>query len=301
MSKTIQAIIYALTRTLSAQYDPLEANSIAWELVTFVTGKSKTELLLSASISTAQQAQIEALLKKHLNESVPIAYLTNSVLFGDLQLSIRPPILIPRSETEEWCYKLIALLKPFSEQPLQILELCTGSGCIALALAHALPKATVVGVDIDPGAISLAAENSKRLGVTNCSWLHADLFSALACQQFDLIIANPPYIGHHESDLLDRSVRDFESPEALFAADDGYAIIKEIVSQAPSFIRYNQLLAAHHIPQLLIEIGAQQSDIVYSFLCTHNYVNIELWKDYQDHNRVACARVAYGETPITKP
>lgn len=299
MSKTIQAIIYALTRTLSAQYDPLEANSIAWELVTFVTGKSKTELLLSASISTAQHAQIEALLKKHLNESVPIAYLTNSVLFGDLQLSIRPPILIPRSETEEWCYKLIALLQPFSEQPLQILELCTGSGCIALALAHALPKATVIGVDIDPRAIALAAENSNTLGITNCSWLHADLFSALTGQQFDLIVANPPYIGHDEK--LDPSVRDFESPEALFAADAGYAIIKAIITQAPSFIRYNQLLAAHHIPQLLIEIGAQQSENVYSFLCTHNYVNIELWKDYQDHNRVACARVANVEKPITKP
>lgn len=299
MNKTIQPVIYTLIRALSAHYDPLEANSIAWELVTFVTNKSKTELLLGGSLSAGQQAQINPLLDKHLNESVPIAYLTNRIPFGDLQLTIRPPILIPRSETEAWCYKLIELLKPLANQPLQILDLCTGSGCIALALAHALPKATVIGIDIDARAIALAKENSQKLGITNCSWVESDLFSALAGKQFDLIVANPPYIGQHEK--LDQSVRNFESPHALFAANDGYAIINTIIAQSAAQIRYNELLAAHHIPQLFIEIGAQQSEKVYSFLSAHNYVNIELWKDYQDHNRVACARVANVEKSITKP
>ena len=288
------------TRSLSAHYDPLEANSIAWELVSFVTNKTKTALIMGASLSAEQQAQIQALLNKHLNESVPIAYLTNRVQFGELQLSIRPPILIPRSETEAWCYELIALLKPFADQPLHILDLCTGSGCIALALAHALPKATIIGVDINNEALAFAAENSKNLKITNCSWLHSDLFSTLAGKQFDLIVANPPYISHDELELLDLSVRNFESPHALFAADDGYALIKAIISQAPAFIRYNQKLAEHRIAQLLIEIGATQSKEVYSFLRAHNYVNIELWKDYHDHNRVACARVAYCDTQITQ-
>jgi release factor glutamine methyltransferase len=282
-----------LVTALKTQYAHEEAQSIVWELVVHVSGKTRIALLVEQiSIPDDQCAQLRLLVEKHLLEQIPIAYLTGTVQFGDLILTIRPPILIPRSETESWCYELIELLEPLQSENLHILDLCTGSGCIALALAHALPRATVVGVDIDPAAIALAEENRKKLEIKNCTFIQSNLFEAVRTKKFDIIVSNPPYIRIEERSSLAPSVRNFESPLALFADDHGYAIIKKIISRAPQHLRYNATLAAALIPQLLIEVGHAQADTVKAFMSTHHYATIQLWKDYQGHNRVVCARVS---------
>jgi release factor glutamine methyltransferase len=287
--KKMQAAVTAL----QTQYPFEEAQSIAWELLRHVTHKSRIQLLMEKEgVSDEQAEMLMQLIQKHLNDHVPIAYLTGEVLFGDLTILIRPPILIPRSETESWCYELIELLEPLHDENLRILDLCTGSGCIALALAHALPQATVVGVDNDPAAIALAEENKERLVIKNCSFIHSDLFEAIDAKTFDIIVSNPPYIDIEERASLAPSVRNFESPQALFADDHGYAIIKKIIIEAPQHLRYNAALAATSIPQLLIEVGHTQADTVKAFMNSHHYATIQLWKDYQGHNRVVCARVS---------
>lgn len=289
---TIQTVLQTLTTTLKAQYSHEEAQSIAWELIRHITKKSRIQLIIEKkSVSTEQLVTASNFIDQHLNNHIPIAYLTGEVLFGDLTLSIKPPILIPRSETESWCYELIELLEPIATEPLRILDLCTGSGCIALALAHALPYATIIGIDINPQAIALAEENKAALGITNCLFKLSDLFAAVHGESFDIIVANPPYIGMQEWNSLSDSVRNFESHTALFAEKEGYAIIESIIAQAPQFLRQNSTLASFLIPQLLIEIGYKQGDIVKTFMETHKYANIALWKDYQGHNRVACAQV----------
>lgn len=291
-----QASLHMLTEMLRAEYLHHEAQLIAWELIRFVTQKSRIELIVSQSVLTNEQmADALVFVKKHLVQKVPIAYITGELLFGDLTLSIRPPVLIPRTETEAWCYELIERLEPHVHKPLRILDLCTGSGCIALALAHALPQATVLGTDINQEALLLAEKNKEKVGLANCSFKYSNLFSALADERFDIIVANPPYIGMHEKSSLSESVLNFESPQALFAEKEGYAIIESIISQAPSFLRYNETLTHHNIPQLLIEIGYTQAERVKAFMQEHNYANITMWKDYQGHNRVACAQVSpYG-------
>jgi release factor glutamine methyltransferase len=298
---TYHAMLQKLSTVLQAQYPHEEAQSIAWELIRHVTQKSRIQLIVEKnSVSDDQLATMLQLAGKHLKEQVPIAYLTGEVLFGDLTLTIKPPILIPRSETESWCYELIELLEPISKEPLRILDLCTGSGCIALALAHALPQATVVGIDINPDAIALAEENRKKLNLNNCTFLHSDLFDALQGQMFDLIVANPPYIGTSELESLPQSVRNFESAQALFAEDNGFALIKKIIATAPRYLQHNKLLSAHTIPQLLIEIGYTQGEMAKAIMTQHKYVNIALWKDYQDHNRVVCARVLQNDNNSQK-
>jgi len=296
MKNSVSTVLHHLIAQLRNNYETPEATSIAWELISFVAHKTKTELLSSnIIISDSELAQLIELLKKHLVQHVPIAYLTGTVQFGALQLSIRPPILIPRSETEQWCYRLIDLLKPLSLKSLRILDLCIGSGCIALALAHAFPNTTVVGIDIDDQALALARENSQRLNITNCTWIKSDLFENLDTEPngsaFDIIVTNPPYIGHAERETLTPSVRNFESARALFADDHGYAIIKKIIAAAPCYIRPNPVLTAHNMPQLFIEIGSTQAKMVETFMHMHEYATIQTWKDYQGHDRVICARV----------
>lgn len=293
MMHTIYAVLQELIAALKTHYAPEEAQSIAWELIVRVTGKTRIEILVKqVSLTDDQHAQVRTLVEKHLLEHIPIAYLTGTVQFGDLTLTIRPPILIPRSETESWCYELIELLEPFQHENLHILDLCTGSGCIALALAHALQQSTVVGVDSDPAAIALAEENKEKLGIKNCTFIQSDLFTAISDEKFDLIVSNPPYIDIEERASLAPSVRNFESPQALFADDHGYAIIKKIIIDALQHLRYNAALAATSIPQLLIEVGHTQADTVKAFMNAHHYATIQLWKDYQGHNRVVCARVS---------
>lgn len=292
----VEPVLALLTAELKTEYPDIQAQAIAWQLISHVTGKSRATLMAArALIPDTQLAVLRKMVETHLLEDKPIAYIIGSVHFGELLLTIRPPILIPRTETEMWCYKLIDLLKPFNNKHLRILDLCTGSGCIALALAHTLPQATVVGIDINQQALALAEENKQKTGIANCFFIKSDLFKMLAGEHFDIIVANPPYIGEQEKNSLSTSVLNFESPQALFAENGGYAIIETIITQAPNFLRHNDALTHANIPQLLIEIGYTQAERVKTFMHDHNYANITIWKDYQDHNRVVCAQVSpYG-------
>lgn len=301
MIYTLNTVLHNIINALKNQYSYEEAQSIAWELIRHITQKSRIELLVQPKPLSAEQVkQLEYFLEEHLNKQVPIAYLTGEIVFGDLTLSIRPPILIPRSETEAWCYGLIELLEPCNTEHLRILDLCTGSGCIALALAHELPHTRVVGVDINPEAIALAEENKQKLAITNCSFIKSDLFEVLVNETFDIIVANPPYISINELPSLSPSVSNYESHQALFAHKEGYAVIEDIIKDARRYLRNNKKLVTYSIPQLLIEIGHTQGEPVKAFMEKQSYANIVLWKDYQGHNRVACAQVLQNDTNSEK-
>lgn len=292
MIHTLNTALHETITALKNQYPYEEAQSIAWELIRHVTQKSRIELLIqNSSLPDEHYKKLKNLVEEHLTQQVPIAYLTKEILFGELTLTIRPPILIPRSETEAWCYGLIELLESCNPTPLRILDLCTGSGCIALALAHEFPQSTVIGIDINPEAIALAEENRQKLGLNNCSFILSDLFEAVRGNTFDIIVANPPYISIDELPSLAPSVRNFESHQALFAQNNGYALIERIISEAPHYLRHNKNVSTHSVPQLLIEIGHTQGEITKAFMEEQSYANIALWKDYQGHNRVVCAQV----------
>jgi release factor glutamine methyltransferase len=171
-----------------------------------------------------------------------LQYILGTQPFASLELRVRPPTLIPRPETEEWTSRLSHLLRPSPDTRIgtRVLDLCTGTGCIPLLLAHSWPPGTVtaVGVDVSQEAVSLARENAKDYSLqasaeasqvtkprNTVEFVHADIMSMSFAKQlkhnplfrpgFDLITSNPPYIPLHEYDALDPSVKNFEDPRAL--------------------------------------------------------------------------------------
>lgn len=243
------------------------------------------------SISDEQQKKLVTWLQAIVQDHTPVQYLIGSVPFGDLTLCVQQPTLIPRPETEEWVLNLAARLQTLKNQQLTILDLCTGSGCIALTLAHMLPKAKIYATDISDQALALAKKNAIHNHITNVTFLNSDLFTQIPGEfTFDLIVANPPYIPHEEWETLEPSVKLWEDTQALVAANSGLAILEKIIQQAPAYIRENSELAQSNIPQLVLEIGYQQGVQVYQLMRHYGYHHIQVLKDLAHQDRVVTAR-----------
>ncbi len=186
--------------------------------------------------------------------------------FGPLTVACRAPVLIPRPETA-YIVEHLASLLPF--RPLRVLDLCTGSGCIPLLLAHLHPQLTAIGIDVSPHAISLAEENISALGLgKRVRAVQADIldpsfpdFVQEEVGKVDLITSNPPYIPQEEYDALPASVRQFEDRGALLAGGEGgTAFYAHIAAIAPSLLRVGSGV------RIAVEIGAGQGKAVAGLL-----------------------------------
>jgi release factor glutamine methyltransferase len=281
-------LVRHLAHKIHAQYDdPAQRHQVIWWLLEALTGKSKLQLLVDAQdVSDDIKNQMHSLLHEHVTLNKPLQYLIKSVPFCDLNIAVRPPTLIPRPETEEWCSSLIAQLQPVRHLPLRILDLCTGSGCIGLSLAHALPNSQVIAVDIAHEALSLAQENALANKITNISFIQSDLFAQLSQEKFDLIVTNPPYIAHTAWQELEPSVKDWEDYFALVAEQNGLAIIVKIITQSQDYIRANSALHNINMPQLCIEIGYDQSPAVAQLMRNANFQTVTVHKDFANHDRL---------------
>ncbi len=162
-----------------------------------------------------------------LDAGEPIQYICGRAPFLDMTLSVSPSVLIPRPETEQ----LISLILQREAPPARILDVGTGSGCIALALKRAWPKAAVTAVDVSEQALEVARGNAEALRA-EVRFLRSDLLQALDGELFDPIVANLPYVGEAERAELPREVRDFEPPLALFAGSDGTDLVLKLMGQA---------------------------------------------------------------------
>lgn len=252
-----------LTARLCPAYttDRTHAEQIALWLCYAVSGISETLIRIDgdARISAAHKEQIAALVDRLIDEDYPLQYLLGSVPFCGLDIMVEPPLLIPRPETEEWVLRLIDQIQSSGKTPRTILDLCTGTGCIALALARAFPQAHVVGIDINPQAVACAQKNSAHTKLNNAEFMVSDLYTTLQEAQFDLIVSNPPYIDENDWRTLAPRVRTFEDRRALVAGDQGYALIEKIIDQAP------QHLDPMGLRMLAIEIGAAQGERVVEY------------------------------------
>jgi release factor glutamine methyltransferase len=219
----------------------------------------KNYSFLSDFILTEKQlAKLNEYIVQINKEHIPLAYIIGWVPFLDLKISVKPPILIPRPETEEWVAHLIERLTAYKKKISRILEIGTGSGCIGLALAKSLPKAQIWATDINPLALDLASHNAKINNITNIQFLESDLFQALYGKTFDLIISNPPYIPQKFASKIDLSVTKWEDSQALFAGDLGIDILEKIIQQAPNYLTHQP-----EIPfQLVLEIDRTQNEIL---------------------------------------
>lgn len=273
----------------------------AWWLVEKLTGKSHTELVLQRVIilNAEQYAQLEQWIGAIVKEHKPLGYILDEVPFGNLMLRMRPPVLIARMETEEWVLQFIDKLKKAGLQRFTLLDMCTGSGCIALLIAATFPQATVYAVDICPDALALIQENKTHLKLSNVHIIASDLFDEIPEDvQFDLMVSNPPYITEAEYAALDASVKDWEHKHALVATDEGLAVIKKIIAQAPQHLRYNEIVQRAGIPQLSIEIGYQQGLAVERCMIEAGFVNVRIEKDSAHKNRIVTGSLT--DVAITK-
>ena len=234
------------------------SNQEAWWLLEHITGKKMSTFLTDESITQEQVDQLDKILNQIKQEKKPLAYIIGSVPFLNLEIKTKPPILIPRHETEEWVENLIQKLSALQDQVTTILDIGTGSGCIALALAQAFPNAHIIGIDINPQALALARENAILNQVKNIEFIESNLFENLQNQKFDLIVSNPPYINPIQAPKLPPEVALWEDFEALFAQDQGLDVIVQILKNSGQFLNNNQKLPI----QLIIEIGYDQKDNV---------------------------------------
>lgn len=213
----------------------------------------------------------------------PIQYITGETEFYGLPFHVTPDVLIPRPETEHLVEKGLAIAGQISASRTttpKILDIGTGSGAIAVALAHHLPAAHIAATDLSASALDLARKNAERNAVADrIRFLEGDLLSPVAGESFDLIVSNPPYVPSTDRNTLSVEVRDHEPALALFAGADGLDIYSRLIPSAFS--------ALTHGGFLLLEIGYGQADAIRALLNESGFSSIEFVPDLQSIPRVA--------------
>lgn len=219
-----------------------------------------------------QQKEFIALIARR-KKGEPVAYIIGSQGFWDLDLKVSPDTLIPRADTES----LVEWVLEQGLKPNRILDLGTGTGALALALASELPNACVLGIDVVAGAVKLAAENQVRNNINNAEFIVSSWFSQLEeSNQFDLIVSNPPYIDSKDEHLALGDVR-FEPESALIADQNGYADLFYIAEASKAFLVKGGTLVMEH--------GWQQADVVQKKLLELGYSGVGSGKDYGGNQR----------------
>jgi release factor glutamine methyltransferase len=213
----------------------------------------------------------------------PIQYITGSSEFFGLPFSVGPGVLIPRPETEHLVEEVLRLAGSLVDQELYIADLGTGSGIIAVALAHALPKAHIAAVDLSPQALLVARENAGSNQVAGrIEFFEGDLLAPVAGRRFSIVASNPPYVPLTDRDSLSVEVREHEPHGALFAGEDGLDIYRRLIPEARE----------HLLPGgwLVMEIGYGQRDAIETMLQSNGYAETHFVEDYQRIPRVAAGR-----------
>ncbi len=229
--------------------------------------------------TAAQQHAIAALIDRRAGGE-PVAYIVGEREFYGLNFSITPAVLIPRPDTE---LLVEAALQRLPENtPCQVLDLGTGSGAIAIALALHRPKTEVIALDISPDALVVAQNNARRLGASNVRFEIGDWYAATTVQtsvkNFDIIVSNPPYIEAADPHLKTGDLR-HEPIQALAAGDDGLRDLRAVITGAP----------AHLVKSgwLLLEHGYDQADAVIAMLRERGFAQTETLRDLAGQHRVS--------------
>jgi release factor glutamine methyltransferase len=247
-------------------------------LLAHLLGCSRVALIAHPErpLSPDEAGQFESLIQRR-QASEPVQYITGVQEFFGLPFEVLPAVLIPRPETE---HLVEALLERFDRQSdPRILDVGTGSGAIAVALANALPRSQVTAVDLSPAALEVARRNAQRHGVADrVTFLLSDLLAAVGGKEFDAVVSNPPYVA--EGEVLEPQVANYEPHSALYAGKTGLEIYERLIPQAAKVLK----------PQgwLMLEIGYGQSSALQRLLS--DWTGATFLSDLQGIPRVAIAK-----------
>ena len=249
-------------------------------LLLHVCGFSRTDYLmkLAEQMPEAAAEQYTEAVKRRA-QHVPLQHITGEAPFMGYMFRVNENVLVPRPDTETLVERAAQEITLRGGQA-RVLDLCTGSGCIAVSLAKMFPRARVTGSDISGEALKVARENAGRLGC-DVAWIRSDLFTDLS-GQFDLIVSNPPYIPSAEIDALDEEVRLHDPRGALDGGADGLAFYRRIISQAPSYLTQDGALC--------LEIGYTQADDVMRLMREAQLCAAAKYKDLGGRDRVVTGR-----------
>lgn len=250
-------------------------------LLAHVLGRDRAWLAAHTDEAIAiDRAKAFDALARRRRDGEPVAYLIGRREFYGLDLEVTPDVLIPRPETELLVDLSLARLP--DDREIRVLDLGTGSGAVALAIAAARRKAQVVGTDLSSPALALAARNAARLGIANVSLVESDWFEALADERFDLIAGNPPYVAAGDPHLAEGDLR-HEPQQALTSGSDGLNAIRVIVAAAPAHLA--------HGAWLLLEHGHDQAEAVATLFRSAGFADVGAARDL-----AGIWRVSYGRT-----
>ena len=219
-----------------------------------------------------------SLIEKHIKEDVPLSHLVGFEYFYDRKYKVTKDVLSPRMETEELIYKVIEYVKASSKNNFKILDLCTGSGIIAITLKKELSQFSidVVASDISEEAIKVAKENAQSHDAT-IKFIQSDIFNNIA-DKFDIIVSNPPYIDRKDEVTMQDNVLKYDPHLALFAEEEGMYFYRKIIEQANDYLNENGVI--------FFEIGYDQKDKIIKLADLNGY-SAEVYKDINGRDRMA--------------
>jgi len=283
--KTYSQLYLDTRRTLMQANDAQEAGFIARQLLCHITGRSWEQLLADGAMYAPEEvcAQLEFMALRVL-KGEPLAYILGEWEFYGLKLNIDRNVLIPRDDTCAVTELAITAAAKIGGKP-RILDLCTGSGCIGLAIADRVKNARVTMADISREALAVAKKNITRneLGArVSCVVANALEAPKAFLGDFDLIVSNPPYITAQEMEELDDSVSKYEPHLALFGGDDGLKFYRAIAQNYKTALRPGGYLC--------FEFGMGQGDAVCEILKLNGYTILERSRDYNDRERAVIAQ-----------
>jgi release factor glutamine methyltransferase len=243
----------------------------------------------SSEAPTDGEAELYADLLERRYRGEPIQYITGDQEFYGLPFHVTPDVLIPRPETEHLVEKAIALAVAF-ERP-RIVDVGTGSGAIAVTLAHSLPHAQITALEISRPALEIARGNAELNGIANrIRFAQSELLASVADERFEMVVSNPPYVPTVDRDSLSVEVREHEPALALFAGEDGLDVYRRLIPAAFSVLEAGGFL--------VLEVGYGQSEAVRAILVRCGFHRVEFMPDLQGIARVAVAKRLHGESPI---
>lgn len=233
---------------------------------------------LAEQISKENEDKYFSLIEKHIKEDVPLSHLVGFEYFYDRKYKVTKDVLSPRMETEELIYKVIEYVKASNKNKFKILDLCTGSGIIAITLKKELDQVSVdvIASDISEEAIEVAKENAQSHNAT-IKFIKSDIFNDID-DKFDIIVSNPPYIDRKDEVTMQDNVLKYDPHLALFAEEEGMYFYRKIIEQANDYLNENGVM--------FFEIGYDQKDKIIKLADMNGY-SVEVYKDINGRDRMA--------------